>query len=210
MIRAPRTSCRRCPATVGLVKWHTIMLCPECLPKKPCLNCGKVSPEVEFATPRTRRCKACMAVHTKLLRGGDAKKRKPKKSKKYKADLGRKHMVWIRSQPCLVHGLACSHMAIHAHHVRQNTGGGTGLKPSDFWCVPLCVAVHNEFHQIGRETWERKYGIDLRAEAVRLAAASPYLIDSPYAVTYPGQVNGAIDVGFGPNERGKSGGNAPG
>jgi hypothetical protein len=40
-----------------------------------------------------------------------------------------------------------------AAHIRSNTGGGMGLKPSDSWCVPLCVNCHRKQH----ETSEAKF-----------------------------------------------------
>lgn len=64
---------------------------------------------------------------------------------------------------------------MHAHHVRVGTGGGTGAKPSDRFCVPLCGAHHHEGHQKGWKTFEAKYHVDLRALAERLAKGSPAL-----------------------------------
>lgn len=61
---------------------------------------------------------------------------------------------------------------IEAAHVRTGTDGGTGIKPSDWWCVPLCQIHHERQHKIGEPAFERATGIDLKAEARWLAARS--------------------------------------
>ena len=48
-----------------------------------------------------------------------------------------------------------------AHHVRKGTYCGTGLKPSDEYCVPLHPDLHREYHQAGHDSFEKKYGVDL-------------------------------------------------
>lgn len=83
------------------------------------------------------------------------------------------HLDWIRSLPCTIPG--CRNPS-EAAHVRQNTGGGMGLKPPDRFCVPLCgISHHPEQHQLGHSAFDAKYSVCLRAEAERLAAASPFL-----------------------------------
>jgi uncharacterized protein (DUF2237 family) len=62
-----------------------------------------------------------------------------------------------------------------AHHVRTGTNGGTGMKPSDGWCVPICPAHHSEAHRLGIATFEDTYAVDLRHIAATLASQSPYL-----------------------------------
>jgi hypothetical protein len=89
-------------------------------------------------------------------------------------DRSPQHLAWIRMQPCVVHGRACKG-PIEAHHVREGLTGGTGLKPPDARCVPLCTAAHREGHTIGWPSFEDLHGVDLSAEADRLAALSPYL-----------------------------------
>jgi hypothetical protein len=48
-----------------------------------------------------------------------------------------------------------------------------GSKPGDEWTVPLCNEHHREGHQTGWLTFEARYRVDLRAQAIRLATASP-------------------------------------
>lgn len=60
-------------------------------------------------------------------------------------------------------------------HVRMNTGGGTSLKPADWWTIPLCHMHHMEQHHLSHEAFDRKHKIDSRAEAEFLALASPYI-----------------------------------
>lgn len=62
-----------------------------------------------------------------------------------------------------------------ATHVRWNTGGGSSLKPGDWWTIPLCHMHHTEQHGTTHQKFDRKYHLDSRAIAVRLATASPYL-----------------------------------
>lgn len=65
--------------------------------------------------------------------------------------------------------------AIVAHHVRRNTDGGTSMKPSDRWAVPMCDCHHKEGDRIGWLTFEAKYDVDLRAQALRLSTIPPNL-----------------------------------
>ena len=82
-----------------------------------------------------------------------------------------KHRQWVRGHECLVSG--CMNRDIEAAHVRTGgTGGGTGIKPSDWWCVPLCSEHHKLQHSVGEREFERMYQIDLKAEARKLADRS--------------------------------------
>lgn len=89
------------------------------------------------------------------------------------------HLAHIRSMRCAVVGcVSPGHGAIVPHHVRENTGGGTGLKPGDEWTVPLCggLAGHHVLgHRIGWDTFQIRYSIDLRKRAIELAIASPHI-----------------------------------
>ena len=62
---------------------------------------------------------------------------------------------------------------IECAHVRRDTDGGTGLKPSDRWTISLCRDHHIEQHQIGEAAFEKRYGIDMRALAEEFAGRSP-------------------------------------
>lgn len=59
-------------------------------------------------------------------------------------------------------------------HVRRGTDGGTSLKPSDSWVLPLCHPHHLEQHQVGERTFAQRHGLDLKAEAEATWARSPY------------------------------------
>ena len=62
---------------------------------------------------------------------------------------------------------------IECAHVRRDTDGGAGLKPSDRWTISLCRDHHVEQHQIGEAAFEQRYGIDMRALAEEFARRSP-------------------------------------
>ena len=61
------------------------------------------------------------------------------------------HLEFIRSLPCLKCGVYPSDAA----HIRRGTDGGTGIKPSDEWTVPLCRECHQEQHRIGEPAFFR-------------------------------------------------------
>lgn len=82
------------------------------------------------------------------------------------------HLKWVASLPCSVAGCRSSSVATH---VRWNTGGGSSLKPADWWTIPLCHMHHTEQHGTTHYKFDRKHHLDSRAIAVRLAGASPYL-----------------------------------
>jgi hypothetical protein len=68
----------------------------------------------------------------------------------------------VRALPCLVAGcLACP--SEPAHVKSRGAGGGR------FDIVPLCHAHHREQHSRGIRTFSKVYGLDLRAEADRIA-----------------------------------------
>lgn len=170
--------CRKCGATENLTPWFTVLLCPEHLPERRCLDCHQMPSETPFRTVMHRRCIACEQLHIFALhRRYDAKKIKNRRP-------ASPHVKWIRGLPCTVHAGDCRGGV--AHHVRHSTGGGTGLRPHDRWCVPLCHEAHMEGHDGGWQTFEAKHHVDLRAEAMRLAALSPALVDKPKPASYSG------------------------
>lgn len=83
------------------------------------------------------------------------------------------HRAWIRQQPCIAEGMCGGQM--HAHHVRNAANSGTGTKPEDRFCVPVCAYHHDRIHNWGAETFEGAYKVNLMAEAEKLAARSPAL-----------------------------------
>jgi len=76
------------------------------------------------------------------------------KEKTFKSE---KYKQYIRSLPCIICDYPCS----EPHHVRNANNSGTGKKPSDFWCVPLCKLHHAEFHHYGKKTFYDRHGIDI-------------------------------------------------
>ncbi len=77
----------------------------------------------------------------------------PVRSESYKA--------WIRTQPSMISGLEVEIEAAHT-----GSDGGMRLKASDTTCVPLTIEEHREYHRIGRDAMEEKYGVSF-ADAVR-------------------------------------------
>lgn len=71
-----------------------------------------------------------------------------------------KYLNWLRTQTCI----ACNKQAEVAHHVRIETGGGTGIKPSDYYCVPLLEEFHtsgpNAIHRIGEYTFFEHFNLN--------------------------------------------------
>lgn len=86
------------------------------------------------------------------------------------------HLQWIRGHQCAVAGVLdpCSGR-MEAAHARTGTDGGMGMKPSDWWTLPLCFH-HHEIIQTpkGEAEFERRYGIDMKATARALWAKSPH------------------------------------
>lgn len=91
-----------------------------------------------------------------------------------KAQKGRRspaHRAWIRGFACSACG---STTAIECAHVRVGTDGGTGLKPSDKFCVSLCRDCHSRQHQIGEPAFEAEHRINLKELAEAFFKASPH------------------------------------
>jgi hypothetical protein len=91
-----------------------------------------------------------------------------------KKDVGKRspaHRAWVRGHACCACG---SQSAIECAHVRVGTDGGTGIKPSDRWVISLCRECHSRQHQIGEESFEKAWGINLKALAEAFFKASPH------------------------------------
>ena len=50
------------------------------------------------------------------------------------------------------------------HHVNPKGHGGKGTKASDDRAIPLCHAHHVEYHNIGRDSFAKKYTVDYEAK----------------------------------------------
>jgi hypothetical protein len=86
------------------------------------------------------------------------------------------HLAHLRGFVCavsLTHGHECQGK-IEAAHVRNGTDGGTSLKPSDCWALPLCRDHHAEQHRIGERSFDTKDQINMKSIAEKLWKASKH------------------------------------
>lgn len=109
----------------------------------------------------------------------------PKKRERPRSGIARapqrewpRHRKFIRSLECCIpHCMLNTEPRpgdfIECAHVRTGTDGGTGIKPSDWWAVPLCSIHHLEQHTIGEPAFEQRYVIDMKRIALALARQSP-------------------------------------
>ena len=67
------------------------------------------------------------------------------------------YLAFVRRRPCVVTGVEGD--SVVAHHVRCLGGGGMGLKPSDYMCLPLDTIEHSRLHAFGEERYWRAKGI---------------------------------------------------
>ena len=70
------------------------------------------------------------------------------------------YLEFIRSLPCAVSGRDAPS---EPHHWQKKGHGGRGTKCPDRRAIPLSFELHREIHQIGKETFAKKYGIDVEA-----------------------------------------------
>jgi len=92
----------------------------------------------------------------------------------HKQDAGKRspgHRAWVRRHACSACG---SETSIECAHVRNGTGGGIGIKPSDRWCLSLCTSCHRLQHSIGETEFERINGLNMRVIAEEFARKSPH------------------------------------
>ena len=88
--------------------------------------------------------------------GVDFPKPKTYRSEKYK--------TWVREQQCILHDNFAYGYSIEAAHTEHS---GMGIKGNDLSCIPLCSYHHAKQHHLGVKTFEEKYGVDLKDEAVK-------------------------------------------
>lgn len=86
------------------------------------------------------------------------------------------HLTWLRGFTCSVaeKDPAKCGGKIEAAHCRVGTDGGLSVKPSDIWAIPLCSVHHQLQHSIGEPAFEKRYGINMKEIARKLAAISPH------------------------------------
>ena len=91
-----------------------------------------------------------------------------------KKDVGKRspaHRAWVRCHACSACG---SQTAIECAHVRVGTDGGTGMKPSDRWCISLCKSCHADQHAMGEQTFEKLWAINMKELAAAFFRMSPH------------------------------------
>lgn len=82
-----------------------------------------------------------------------------------------KHLAWIRNQPSAASNES---MGVEACHVRTGTDGGAGVKPSDFFALPLTLFEHRQQHSMSELAfWGRHDVRDPVALALVYAMRSP-------------------------------------
>ena len=84
-----------------------------------------------------------------------------RKAKQFEEAFG-PYAAWLRDKPCVVTGEVGEYVDLD--HVR--TQGARGKAAANL--VPLRHDLHMERHNSGIRTFERKYGLDLKAEAEKL------------------------------------------
>ena len=83
------------------------------------------------------------------------------------------HLQWVRGHECAASNNECLGR-IEAAHVRSETDGGLGLKPSDIFVIPLCNYHNREQHNKGEKQFEMRHGFDMKSIAKRFADVSPH------------------------------------
>lgn len=82
-----------------------------------------------------------------------------------------RHKKFVRSHHCVCEG--CIQEPIEVSHIRTAANAGTGMKPHDWFSVPMCRAHHAEYHRVGHQTFEGRYRLNLAAIAALMAHTSP-------------------------------------
>lgn len=87
-----------------------------------------------------------------------------------------KHRAWLtRTYGCIFRaqdGAMCWG-GIECAHYRFGQHAGMGEKPADWWCWSGCLGHHKGIqHIIGEPEFQRRYGLDLGAQCLKLAHES--------------------------------------
>lgn len=93
---------------------------------------------------------------------------KPVNAKRKKANWARAYgsderVEFVASLPCVVQrpSSPCAGTIENAHVAN----GGRGRKADADRVAPICTAHHQELHQIGQQSFEARYGVDLKVAA---------------------------------------------
>lgn len=90
----------------------------------------------------------------------------------------KKYREYVSCLPCCVTGMEGNRN--DPHHMKGRGYGGS-QKCSDLFCVPLNHELHQELHQIGWKSFEKKYNIcqvSAVLETIQRAFAEGVLIES--------------------------------
>ncbi len=86
---------------------------------------------------------------------------------KIRRKVDKKYLEFVKGLPCIVSMMESEgrmnteHSLSEYHHVNKRGYSTMAGKCDDLRCVPLTNKFHREIHLIGRESFERKYNIDL-------------------------------------------------
>jgi hypothetical protein len=84
------------------------------------------------------------------------------------------HLQWVRGFECSCAASGNCDGKIEAAHIRSETDGCLGVKPSDRYTIPLCSGHHAEQHRLGEAPFEAIHKISMRKIADELWAKSPH------------------------------------
>jgi len=109
-----------------------------------------------------------------LLKGSAPVKKRRLKLGRNPRERDEEHLSAIRVLQCISCGLDQGCEAAHIRMSRgKGTGGGTGLKPSDEFTLPLCSGCHRQQHAEGEESFYEAIDLDPHLAAAKLYAVSP-------------------------------------
>ena len=74
-----------------------------------------------------------------------------------------KYLKFVRNQPCIICGWKAE-----VHHWKEKGYGGVGMKPDDFFSLPLCRLHHTSVHHHGKETFLKNHNIDIYKELFKI------------------------------------------
>lgn len=86
------------------------------------------------------------------------------------------HLAWVRTLPCIMSvERGWCQGAIEAMHLRIETDGALGEKPSDYFTAPGCGGHHKLSHIMGERTFWSALNLDPVKFVLRLGTQSPCL-----------------------------------
>jgi hypothetical protein len=86
----------------------------------------------------------------------------------------RPHLQFVRNHHCVVSGCW---KTPQANHIVFEGQGRIGSKVADYQAAPFCFGHHEQYHRIGREAFERKYGLNLAQIVIDLLSERVQLLE---------------------------------